>query len=124
LQRYPEALRYLEQIIASNDSSAELKRTASYVVAEIAFKRENWNLAIREMQGFIQRYRGDSAAGELVVQAYWRISQARKALNQTRDYRTALQDVVRAFGSSGQAPGSIAAEYAANAQFLLTNETV
>jgi TolA-binding protein len=124
LQRYDEALRYLRMILDSNDASAELKRTAAYRIAEIAYTRQNWNLAIREMNGFIQRYRSDGAAGELVVQAYWRIAQSRQKMNQTRDYRAALQDVVRAFASSGQAPGSIAAEYAANAQFLITNETV
>ncbi|MCB9612587.1 MAG: tetratricopeptide repeat protein [Sandaracinus sp.] len=124
LQRYNDAITYYRQIIDSSDASGDDKRTAAYRIAEIAFKREQWTPAIREMQGFIQRYRSDSAAGELVVQAYWRIAQARQKLNQTRDYRTALQDVVRAFASSGQAPGSIAAEYAANAQFLITNETV
>lgn len=124
LQRYDEALRYLRMILDSNDASGDLKRTAAYRIAEIAYTRQNWNLAIREMNAFIQRYRSDGAAGELVVQAYWRIAQSRQKMNQTRDYRAALQDVVRAFAASGQAPGSIAAEYAANAQFLITNETV
>ncbi len=124
LQRYDDATRYYRQILASNDSDAELKRTAMYRIAEIAYNRENWNLAIREMRAFIQRYERDAAAGELVVQAYWRISQARKEMRQTRDYNRSLQDVVTAFGRTGQQPRSIAAEYAANAQFLLTNETM
>ncbi|MEM7608381.1 MAG: tetratricopeptide repeat protein, partial [Myxococcota bacterium] len=121
LQRYPEAIRYYREIISSN-APADTKRVAAYRIAEIAFKRENWNLAIREMRGFISRYRGQSGAGELVVQAHWRIAQARQNLRQRRDYRTALQDTVRAFAQSGEARGSIAAEYAAHAAFQLTDE--
>lgn len=124
LQRYDDAVRYFRMILDSPDADAALKRTVNYRIAEIAFTRRNYSVAIREMNEFINRYQRDTAAGELVVQAYWRIAESRKALNQTRDYRTALQNVVRGFASSGQAAGSIAAEYAAHAQFLLTNETV
>ena len=76
------------------------------------------------MREFIQRYQRDGDAQELVVQAYWRIAQARKEMRQTRDYMRALQDVVSAYERSGQERGSIAAEYAAHAQFLITNDTV
>ena len=124
LQQYNDAVRYYRMIIDSRDADAELKRTATYRIAEIAFNRENWNLAVREMQNFIRRYQSDREAGELVVQAYWRIAQARKNARQNRDYQRALADVVQAFSRSGQAPRSIAAEYAANAQFLITNETM
>ncbi len=122
LQRYDDATRYYRQVYNSNDADAELKRTALYRIAEIAYNRENWNLTVREMRNFIQRYRSDRTAGELVVQAYWRISEARKKMRQTRDYMNSLRDVVSAFASSGQAPRSLAAEYAANAAFLLADD--
>ena len=124
LQRYDEATRYYNLILRSPDADEDLKRTATYRIAEIAYNRRNWNLAIREMREFIQRYQRDGDAQELVVQAYWRIAQARKEMRQTRDYMRALQDVVSAYERSGQERGSIAAEYAAHAQFLITNDTV
>lgn len=121
LQRYDEAVRYYNDILSTPSADAATKRTAAYQIGEIAFKRRNWNLTIREMNTFITRYRGDAAAGELWVQAHWRIAQARKELNQTRDYNTALTNTVQAFNQAGQARGSIAAEYAANAAFILAN---
>ena len=121
LQRYTEAIRYYNEILSDNASPADLKRTAKYRIAEIAFNRESWSLSIREMRSFIAAYQGQADAGELVVQAHWRIAQARKELRQTRDYTGALRDVVTAFGRSGQPAGSIAAEYAANAEFLLAD---
>ncbi len=124
LQRYREATQYYEEIIASPAANATLKREAQYAIAEIAYKQQSWSNTIRRMRSFIDRYRNDAEAGELVVQAHWRIAEARKALRQTRDYRGALQDVVSAFGRSGQPAGSYAAEFAAHAQFLLTDENI
>ncbi|MAQ19897.1 MAG: hypothetical protein CMN30_34470 [Sandaracinus sp.] len=124
LQRYDEALRYYREIIDSSSADAELKRTSLYRIAEIAYNRNDNNTAIRDYRTFIDRYRNDRDAGELVVQAYWRIAQVRQRMRQTRDYRAALNDVVQAYGRSGQEPGSIAAEYAANAAFILANENI
>jgi hypothetical protein len=90
----------------------------------MAFNSGNWNNAIREMREFITRYQGDSNAGELVVQAHWRIAQARKNANQERDYLAALQDVVTAYDRARQQPGSLAAEYAAEAKFRLADQAM
>lgn len=122
LQRYDDATRYYRQVYDSADADAELKRTALYRIAEIAYNREDWNATVREMRNFISRYRTDRAAGELVVQAYWRIAEARQKMRQTRDYMNALRDVVSAFASSGQQPRSLAAEYAGNAAFLIADD--
>jgi cellulose synthase operon protein C len=97
-------------------------RAARYRVAEMAYKQKNWQQTIKEMKAFIDKYQKDSAAGELIVQAYWRIAEAKLALGQKKEYRTALQDVVNAFSRTKQAAGSYAAEYAANAQFVLVDE--
>jgi hypothetical protein len=69
------------------------------------------------MKAFIARYQGDKAAGELVVQAYARIAESRENQKQVREHKAALKDIVSAYARSGQAPGSFAAEYAAEAQF-------
>lgn len=124
LQRYDQANRYYREIISSSSADAELKRTAAYRIAEIAYNRNDNNGAIREYRSFIQRYRSDSEASELVVQSYWRIAQVRQRLRQTRDYKSALNDVVQAYASSGEARGSLSAEYAANAAFILANENI
>jgi hypothetical protein len=56
-----------------------------------------------------------------VVQAHYRIAEAQRALNRTRDYQSALRDVVSAYSRSGQKAGSYAAEYAAQAEFELVD---
>ncbi len=119
-QRYADAAQYYRRVAqASRDAATVL--SSSYRVAEMAFKRRNWADTIREMETFIARYRTDNTAGELVIQAYWRIVEARKASNQTTRIRQSLQDVVDAFGRMGLQPGSLAAEYAAQAKFELVD---
>ncbi|MEY4581705.1 MAG: hypothetical protein RL701_6408, partial [Pseudomonadota bacterium] len=96
------------------------KRAAYFRVAEMSFKLKQWAKAQTAMQGFITRYKGDAAAGELLVQAYARIADARRELKQATD--GALKDIVDAFARSGQPAGSFAAEYAAKAQFTLVDK--
>ena len=122
LQQYDRAADYYRQA-AATISDPEAKRNAEYRVAEMAFKRRAWRDAIREMQGFINRYQGQRGAGELVVQAYWRIAQAQKEQRARQStYEGALNDVVNAFARSGAEPGSMAAEYAAQAKFILVDD--
>lgn len=126
-QNYTEATAYYRRVTealasASDAESVATRRTAFYRIAEMSYERHDWNGTIRDMQAFIDRYRGDSGAGELVVQATWRIAQAREAQHSTQStLSTARTAVVDAFARSGQAPGSIAAEYAANSKFLLVD---
>ncbi len=126
-QNYTEATTYYRRVTealasASDADSVSTRRTAFYRIAEMSYSRHDWNATIRDMQAFIDRYRGDSGAGELVVQATWRIAQAREQQHATQSTLTgARQGVVDAFARSGQAPGSIAAEYAANSKFLLVD---
>lgn len=96
-------------------------RAARYRAAEMAYKLEQWVPMMGEMSAFIDRYRNDRDAAELVVQAYWRIAEAQAALRKTREREAALTDVVDAYERSGQAPGSYAAEYAARARFELVD---
>jgi hypothetical protein len=72
------------------------------------------------MLDFINRYKSDVAAGELLVEAYARIADARAALKQPTE--TALRDIVAAYAKSGQAAGSYAAEHAARAKFTLVDK--
>ncbi|AKF06441.1 tetratricopeptide repeat protein [Sandaracinus amylolyticus] len=123
-QDYNRAADYYRRAAEAQGTPPDVARSARFRVAEMAFKRRDWNGTIREMRAFIDRYRGDAAAGELLVTAYWRIAQARQELRQTRDYRTALQDVVDAFSRAGQERGSIAAEYAAQARFTIVDENM
>lgn len=121
-QQYKAAAEYYRRgatIISDEDD----RRSAQYRVAEMAYKQGDWNLAIREMRDFIKQYGADPKAGALIVQAYWRIAEAQKAKGITgREYRAALEDVVSAFGRTGQTKGSVSAEYAAESQFRLVEE--
>ncbi len=123
LQRYDQATRYYRRAYSSVSDPA-IKRRALYRIGEIAYKQKNWSRTVREMRNFIKKYGGDSSAGELVVLAHWRIAQARKADRQVRDYPKALEAVTQAFSRSGQAAGSIAAEYAAEARFRLVDPEI
>ncbi|MCA9582846.1 MAG: hypothetical protein KC416_13700, partial [Myxococcales bacterium] len=94
-----------------------------YRAAEMAFKRKNWNEAKKEMKNFIRDYEKDKGASELIVQAYWRIAESTTRTNK-RDYLNALRDVVSAYKRVGAKSGSIAAEYAAEADFILVDQTI
>lgn len=121
LQRYPEATRYYRRVYESVEDPAT-KRNALYRIAEMAYKQQRYPQAISGMREFIARYGNDGAAGELVVQAHWRIAQSWKARGRTQDYRAALRDVLDAYERSGQPPGSLAAGYAAEARFTLVDD--
>jgi TolA-binding protein len=123
LQRYPEATSYYRRVYDTVDDPAT-KRNALYRIAEMAYNQRRYNEAIAGMKEFIKVYENDGEAGELVVQAYWRIAQSRKARGQTAEYRRALQDVTKAFQRTGQPAGSIAAGYAAEAQFILVDDQI
>lgn len=120
-QQYARAAEYYTRAAAQVADPAE-QLAAHYRVAEMAFKLGQWSKAIAEMKAFIARHGSDAGAGELVVQAYARIAQARKAMGSVRDYQSARKDVVVAFQRSGQEPGTYAAEYAAQAQFEEVDE--
>jgi TolA-binding protein len=122
-QQYPKAAEYYgraaELLKDPND-----KRAAYFRVAEMSYKQNKWSDTVTKMKEFINRYQSDPAAGELVVLAYWRTAQAKKNAGKQRDYEVALADVVSAYGKSGQPPGSMAAEYAAQAKFALVDKGV
>lgn len=121
LQRYPEATRYYRRVYENVEDPAT-KRNALYRIAEMAYKQQRYPQAISGMREFIARYGNDGAAGELVVQAHWRIAQSWKARGRAQDYRAALRDVLDAYERSGQPPGSLAAGYAAEARFTLVDD--
>jgi cellulose synthase operon protein C len=120
-QQYARAADYYKRAAELLKDPAE-KVAASYRVAEMSYKQANWNDTVAKMREFIGRHQSDPAAGELVVQAHWRIAQARKASGKQKDYESALADVVTAYGRSGQQPGSMAAEYAAQSKFLIADK--
>ncbi len=120
LQRYPEATTYYRRVYTTVDD-ASTKRNALYRIAEMAYRQRRYPQAISGMREFIKAYGSDGEAGDLLVQAYWRIAQSWKARGRMGDYRDALQDVTTAFQRTGQPAGSIAAGYAAEARFILVD---
>lgn len=120
-QSYSRAADYYQRAADLLKDPTE-KQAAAYRVAEMAYKQNNWNDTVKKMQAFIGKYQSDPAASELVVQAQWRIAQARKSSGKQKDYEAALADVVTTYARSGQQPGSAAAEYAAQAKFILADK--
>jgi tetratricopeptide (TPR) repeat protein len=120
LQRYPEATQYYRRVYDTVEDR-ETKRNALYRIAEMAYKQKRYPQAISAMREFIKVYGSDGEAGDLVVQAYWRIAESWKARGRMRDYQSALAEVTTAFDRTGQPPGSMAAGYAAEARFILVD---
>jgi hypothetical protein len=121
-QQYARAAEYYRRAADTVRDPAQ-RRNSAYRVAEMQYKQRNWAGTTREMRAFISRYSSDRDAGELVVQAYWRIAQAtRESRRSGREQTAALTDVVNAFARSGQQPGSMAAEYAGEAKFQLVDD--
>ncbi|MGB8332551.1 MAG: tetratricopeptide repeat protein, partial [Polyangiales bacterium] len=120
LQRYPEATQYYRRVYSSVDD-ADTKRNALFRIAEMAYKQQRYPQAITGMREFIAVYGDDGQAGELVVLAHWRIAQSWKAQGKMRDYTAALKEVTAAYDRTGQPAGSIAADYAAEARFILVD---
>lgn len=120
-QQYAEAATYYGRAADRLREPAD-QRSARFRVAEMSFKRRDWTGAIREMQAFIDRYRGDRAASELLILAHQRIAQVREAqaARQTT-INEALQEVVRAYDRFGGQPGTLGAEYAAESRFRLVD---
>ncbi len=121
-QQYDRAAQYYQRAADSLKVPAD-KRAAYFRVAQMAFKLKQWTRAQKEMRDFITRYQSDKDAGELVVEAYWQIAEAKRLGGQTREYDAALRDVVAGYARSGQAAGSYAAEHAAQSQFTLVDKT-
>ncbi len=120
LQRYPAATEYYRRVYTTVDDQST-KRNALYRIAEMAYRQKRYPQAISGMREFIKAYGSDGEAGDLLVQAYWRIAQSWKARGRMGDYRSALQEVTTAFQRTGQPAGSIAAGYAAEARFILVD---
>jgi cellulose synthase operon protein C len=125
LQRYDEAIAYFQRVYDSVPDD-ELRRSALYRIATIHERRGRTAEAIRAFRAFIDRYRGDGSAGDLVVQAHFQLSEViGRSSAEPREnpaYTEALGDVLNAYRRSGQPAGSIAAEYAAQARFTLDDD--
>lgn len=123
-QNYRPAAEYYERAAARLTDVGEV-RDARFRVAEMSFKRRDWGGAVRAMQSFIDRYRGDRGATELLILAHHRIAQAREAQRaRGSTVRDALQAVVRAYDRFGGQAGSLAAEYAAESRFRLVDPSL
>ncbi len=120
-QSYSQAAGYYERAAGRLTDAAD-QRDARFRVAEMSFKRRDWTGAVRAMNAFIDRYRSDRSATELLILAQRRIAQAREEQRaRASTIRDALQAVVRAYDRFGGQPGSLAAEYAAESRFRLVD---
>lgn len=120
--RYSEASTYYQRL-AAQTHDAETRRLADYNVAEMSYRQQDWRDAARGMQAFIDRYRRVTTpgAGDLLVQAEARIAEARRNLHDERGLARALADTVATYDRVSHAPGSPAAEFAANAAVALVD---
>ncbi len=121
LRRYPEASQYFRRLMELTED-AEVRRDAEFQIAMMAFQANDFTNAQRLLREFIRRYGSEASAAPVLVEAYWNVAECVRNLRRDGpEYRAALQDVEAAFQSSGQAPGSAAAYFAAKAAFALAD---
>jgi len=119
-QQYQRAQGYYRRAAAALTDPEE-KRSAEFRVAEMYYKEKNHRFAVKAMRDFIAHYRNEKGAGELVILAQWRIAQSQKANAQEKEYNKSLSAVVDIYNTLGVPPGSMGAEYAAEAKFILVD---
>lgn len=123
-QDYRRAAEYYQRA-AERLSDVDEVRDARFRVAEMSFKRRDWRGAVQAMEGFINRYRSDGAATELLILAHHRIAQVRAEQNARESAQhSTLEGVVRAYDRFHGTPGSMGAEYAAQSRFTLVDPSI
>jgi hypothetical protein len=101
----------------------EAKRVeASFNAADMLFLAGAWADAIKAYDGFVSRYERTPAAGPFVVKAAWRTSEAEGNRNKHGAQVRAWQWTVDLYKRLVNQPGSMSAEYAAHAHFLIIEE--
>lgn len=121
LQSYTQAIPYWERF--SREVDAEDKRVeAAFNAADMLFRAGMWNEASRAYETFILRNGRNTGAGALVVKAAYRMSEADGKRGRRADQVRAWRQTLELYGRLVNQPGSMSAEYAAHAHFLLIEE--
>jgi cellulose synthase operon protein C len=121
LQSYVEAIPYWQRY--SSEAEDEAKRVeAAFNASDMPFRAGSWNAAVAAYEDFIARYERNPSAGPFVVKAIFRLSQAEGHLNKKKSEIKAWERTVELYKRLVNQPGSMSAEYAAQAHFLLIEE--
>jgi cellulose synthase operon protein C len=121
LQSYAQAIPYWERY--SREVDDEAKRVeAAFNAADMLFRAGSWNEAAQAYETFIARFSRNIAAGAFVVKAAFRMSEADGKRGKHADEVRAWRQTLELYGRLVHQPGSMSAEYAAHAHFLLIEE--
>jgi cellulose synthase operon protein C len=121
LQSYTEAIPYWQRY--SKEVDDETKRVeAAFNAADMPFRAGSWSAAIKSYEDFIARFERSPEAGPFVVKSIFRVSEAQGHLNKKKDQIKTWERTVELYKRLVNQPGSMSAEYAAQAHFLMIEE--
>ncbi len=91
---------------------------AHFRVAEMPFRGQEWQVAIRSFQDYRRSTPMSDATAEYHVQAQYNVAQAYRSMGNQDAYRRELRNVAAVYRSSHARPASRAAGFAAEALYL------
>lgn len=121
LQDYQKAVPYWKRY-ASEVDDREKSIEASFNAADMYFRAQKWNLALKEYESFIKRYDRSKEAGPFVVKASYRSGICHAKMNKHSREVKSWKETVDLYARLVNEPGSMSAEYAAESHFLLIEE--
>ncbi|MCK9462558.1 MAG: tetratricopeptide repeat protein [Proteobacteria bacterium] len=121
LQSYNQAIPYWQRY--SNEVADETKRVeAAFNAADMPFRAGSWGAAVKSYEAFVGKYERNTTAGPFVVKAAYRLAEAEGNRNKKKSQIKAWQRTVELYKRLVNQPGSMSAEYAAHANFLIIEE--
>jgi tetratricopeptide (TPR) repeat protein len=118
LQEYKRAAKIYKQWGAAAKET-ETKAEAAFKAAQVSAKTKNHNATIAAYRKFIKSHKNTPGQAERVVQSWLEIAHTYELLGKNKDAESAYRSTIAAFKSSGLKDGSLAAQYPAEAQFML-----
>ncbi|MBN2342854.1 MAG: tetratricopeptide repeat protein [Deltaproteobacteria bacterium] len=116
LQDYSRAAAYWNDY-STQAEEEEMRIEAAFNAADMEFRAKAYGKAVTSFESFIRANKNREKAGPYIVKAAYRIWQANLVRKRIRDVRSARDNVIDYYRRSGEEPGSMSAEYAAECAF-------
>jgi cellulose synthase operon protein C len=121
LQSYKDAIPYWQRYAAEVDD--ETKRIeAAFNAADMQYRARAWSAAVTSYEDFVARFERNASAGPFVVKAEFRLADAEGERDKHGSQVKAWERTIELYKRLVNQPGSMSAEYAAEAHFLLIEE--
>lgn len=120
LQDYKKSAQYFERYAEATEDQAEAA-DAMFRAAEVLQKTNDHRATISAYKNFLARYGEQPEHADQAVGATLRLGQAYASMGKDKDAKAQYRETVRLFEAKGLQPAVDAADYPAEAQFLLAD---